>query len=118
MNSGVCIYQEVKNMRKLLMVSLFCCLLAATSLLLPACEGVKKEGKLPTYHVGDTWTWSYAMDGTTYTLTEEVTGEETVEGRVCYVIDMSFNPVISYTQGGVVSTITSMTYWGDKATGS
>jgi hypothetical protein len=43
--------------------------------------------------------------------------EETVDGRDCYVIDMEFDPVISYTQDGGVSTVTSMRYWGDKATG-
>jgi hypothetical protein len=103
-------------MRKVLVTSLFCCLLVATSLLLPACEEVKEEGQLPTHHVGDRWTWSYVMEGTTYTFTEEVTGEETVEGRDCYVVDMSFDPVMTSTHDGVVYTTTSMTYWGDKAT--
>lgn len=74
------------------------------------------EGQLPTMEVGDKWVWSYVMEETTYTLTEEIIGEETVEGRDCYVIDMSFDPVISYTRDDVVSTVTSMKYWGDKAT--
>jgi hypothetical protein len=78
---------------------------------------VEQAGRLPTSEVGDKWVWSYVMDGTTYTLTEEVIGEEMVDGRDCYVIDMSFDPVMSYTQDGVVSTITSHKYWADKATG-
>lgn len=105
-------------MKKVLGVLLVFCLLGATSLLLPAClEEGTPEGQLPTSEVGDGWVWSYAMEETTYTLTEEITGEETVEDRDCYVIDMSFDPVMSHTQDGVVSTMTSMTYWGDKATG-
>ena len=103
-------------MKKVLGVLLVFCLLGATSFLLPACLE-EEEGQLPTWEVGDEWVWSYAMDDTTATLTEEVTGEETVEGRDCYVLDMSFDPVMTHTQDGVVSTITSMTYWGDKATG-
>ncbi len=57
------------------------------------------------------------MDETTYTLTEEVTGEETVDGRDCCVLEMSFDLVISHTYDGVVYTVTSMKYWADKATG-
>jgi len=102
-------------MKKILGVLLVSCLLVATPLLLPAC--VTKEGQLPTWEIEDKWVWSYVMDGTTATLTEEVTGEETVEGRVCYVIEMSFDPVISSTHDGVVYTTTVMKYWNDKATG-
>jgi hypothetical protein len=102
--------------KKVLGVLLVFCLLAATPLLLPACEEEEEEGQLPTWEVGDQWVWSYAMDGTTATLTEEITGEETVAGRDCYIFDMSFDPVMSYTQDDVVSTITSMKYWADKAT--
>jgi len=110
-------------MKKVLGVLLVLCLLAATSLLLPACqekggeEEEAPEGQLPTYQVGDRWVWSYVMEETTSTLTEEVTGEETVEGRDCYVIDMSFDPVMSSTHNDVVYTMTGMKYWGDKATG-
>ena len=105
-------------MRKVLGVLLVFCLLAATPLLLPACAEEEEvvEGQLPTYQVGDQWVWSYVMYETTYTLTDEVTGEETVEGRDCYVIDMLFDPVMSETYDDVVSTITSMKYWSDKAT--
>lgn len=56
------------------------------------------------------------MGETTYTLSEEVIGEETVEGQDCYVIDMSFDPTISWPAGDAVSTITGMKYWADKAT--
>jgi len=105
-------------MKKVLGILLVFCLLAATSLLLPAClEEGTPEGQLPTFQVGDKWVWSYAMDGTTSLMTEEVIGEETVEGRDCYVLDMSFDPVMTHTQDGVVSTMTSMEYWADKATG-
>jgi len=106
-------------MKKVLGVLLVLCLLAATPLLLPACQEKEEapEGQLPTYKVGDEWVWSYVMNGITYTLTEEVIEEETVGGRACYVVDMSFDPVISYTQDDVVSTITSHKYWMDKATG-
>jgi hypothetical protein len=75
------------------------------------------EGQLPTSHVGDQWVWTYVMGEATSTLTEEVIGEETVESRDCYVIDMSFDPVMSSTHDSVVYTITNMKYWADKATG-
>ena len=106
-------------MKRVLGVLLVFCLLGATSLLLPACleEEGAPEGQLPTLQVGDQWVWSYVMDETTYTLTEEITREETVEGRDCYVLDMSFDPVMSSTHDGVVYTTTGMKYWGDKATG-
>jgi len=106
-------------MKKVLGVLLIFCLLAAVPFLLPACveEEGAPEGQLPTLQVGDQWVFSYVMDGTTATLTEEIIGEETVEGRDCYVLDMSFDPVMSGTQDNVVYTITSMKYWVDKATG-
>ena len=105
-------------MKKVLGVLLVFCLLAATSLLLPACqEEGALEGQLPTMQVGDQWVFSYVMGETTATLTEEITGEETVEGRDCYVTDMSFDPVMSSTHDGVVYTTIGMKYWGDKATG-
>jgi len=76
-----------------------------------------REGQLPTCQLGDKWVWSYVMGETTSTLTQEVIGEETVEGRNCYVIDMSFDPPSSWTYDDVVCTATSMKHWADKATG-
>ena len=46
-------------------------------------EEEEEEGQLPTFQVGDQWVWSYVQDGTTSMLTEEIIGEETVEGRDC-----------------------------------
>ena len=104
-------------MKKALSVLLVFSLLAATSFLLPACQEEEPGGQLPVLQVGDKWVWSFVMEETDYTLTEEVTGEEMVEGRDCYAIDMSFDPVISYTHDDVVYTTTSMTHWMDKVTG-
>jgi hypothetical protein len=110
-------------MKKMLGVLLVFSLLGAISFSLSACQEQEKggekapEGQLPVLQVGDKWVWNYVMDGKTYNLTEEVTGEEMVEGRDCYVINMLFDPVMTSTQGGVVYTATSMKYWADKATG-
>jgi hypothetical protein len=108
--------KEAKAMRKVLGVLLVFCLLAATPLLLPACAEEELEGQLPTHQAGDQWVWSYTEDETTYTLTEEITGEETVEGRDCYVTEMVFDPLLSWTSDDVVVTVTSNTYWSDKDT--
>jgi hypothetical protein len=112
-------------MKRVIAVLLVGCLLAALPFTVTACKddgdnggnGTPSGGKLPDYEVGDTWVWDYVMYGTNYTLTEEIIGEETVEGRDCYVTDMSFDPVLSFPQAEGESTITGMTYWGDKATG-
>jgi len=86
-----------------------------------ACESCLRpaEGQLPTYNVEDTWTWTYVYPGTQteFTMTEAVTGEETVGGRDCYVIDMSFDPAMSWPgEDTTTCTMTGMTYWQDKAT--
>lgn len=106
-------------------VLLVLCLLAAMSFLLPSCVEEEEvaapkeeapEGQLPTMQVGDQWVWSYIMGETTSTLTEEIIGEETVEGRDCFVTNMLFDPVMSATQDGVVYTTAGMKYWSDKTT--
>jgi hypothetical protein len=83
----------------------------------PGGEEEAQEGQLPTWQVGDQWVWSYVQDSMTSILSEEVIGEETVEGRVCYIVDMSFDPVMSWTQGDVECAVTSMKYWSDRDTG-
>ena len=108
-------------MKKALTGLLVLCLLAAAPFAFTACgggdgDGTPSGGQLPDIEVGDTWVFSYMMQGADSTLTEEIVGEERVEDRDCYVIDMSFDPPLSFPQGGGVSTITGMTYWGDKAT--
>lgn len=78
---------------------------------------VDQAGLLPRWEAGDKWIWSYMVDETTYTLTEEIIEEEVVEGRDCYIIEMLFDPLLSYSHSEEVSTITSMRYWQDKTTG-
>jgi hypothetical protein len=117
-------------MKKVLMLLVVVSLIAAVPFLFPACAVEESgetgateeteaapEGQLPVFKVGDTWTWSYDMSGTTYTLTETVTGSETVEGHDCYVIDMLFDPAISSVHDEVVYTVIKMTYWADKMSG-
>jgi hypothetical protein len=105
-------------MKKALTILLCGCLLAAMPLAFAACDGeVIPAGELPDYELGDTWVWHYAMQGESTTLTEEVMGEEVFEGRDCYILHMSFDPVLVFQQPEGASTITSMKYWSDKATG-
>jgi len=111
-------------MKKALGVLLVGCLLAALPFAFVACGGdggganggATTEGQLPTFETGDIWTWSYRVQGADSVLTEEVIGEEIMEGRDCYVLDMTFDPPLTFAQEGGESTIDGMTYWGDKAT--
>jgi hypothetical protein len=112
-------------MKKVIAVLLVGCLLAALPFSFTACKddgggnggnGAPTGGQLPSLEVGDQWVWHYTMQGVDATLTQEITGEEIMEGRDCYVIDMSFDPLLTFPQAEGVSTITDMTYWTDKAT--
>jgi hypothetical protein len=109
-------------MKKALGVLLVGCLLAALPFAFVACGGdgggggATTEGQLPTFETGDIWTWHYTVQGMDSVLTEEVIGEEEMEGRDCYVLDMSFEPPLTFAEAEGESTITGMTYWGDKAT--
>jgi hypothetical protein len=110
-------------MKKALGVLLVGCLLAALPFALVACGGdggadggAATEGQLPTFEMGDTWVFSYMVGGADSTLTEEVIGEEEMGGRECYVLDMTFDPPLTYAQTEGESIVTGMTYWGDKAT--
>jgi hypothetical protein len=105
-------------MKKALTMLLVGCLLAATPLAFTACDGeATPAGELPDYELGDTWVWDYTMQGENTVLTEEVMGEEVFEGRDCYILHMSFDPVLVFEQPEGTSIVTSMKYWGDKATG-
>jgi len=88
-------------MKKVLGVILALFLIVTASLVFSACQEDKEpEGQLPVLQVGDQWVWQYEMEGKSYTLTEEVIGEENVEGRDCYVIEMAFDPVMTSTHEG------------------
>jgi hypothetical protein len=120
--------KEVSVMKKVIVVLLVCCLLAALPFTVTACKdeadgdgnggnGTLTGGQLPDYEIGYTWTWDYMMYETTTTLTEEVIGEEMVEGRDCYILNMALDPAVSFIQAGGETVITGMKYWADKATG-
>ena len=113
-NGGAVRFMVRKN--GMLRMLLAFCLMVAMLFLLPACAE-EPEGQLPTLQLGDKWVWTYVMGETTSTLTQEVIGEETVEDRNCYVIDMSFDPPSTWTYDDVVCTATSSKHWADKATG-
>jgi hypothetical protein len=51
-----------------------------------------KEGALPTLHIGDQWVFRMIEEGTAYTMTKTVTGEEEVNGKDCYVVQVTFDP--------------------------
>lgn len=51
-----------------------------------------KQGQLPTYEVGDTWTYEESYEGSYYSVTFEVTGESRVDGRDCWTIRQTYDP--------------------------
>lgn len=51
-----------------------------------------KEGVYNNLTIGDKWVYEYVSKGITYTRTDYIIGEETVNGIDCYVIRQTFDP--------------------------
>lgn len=92
-------------MKKAIILPIIIALLVAVPL---AGCAEEKEGVLPHYAVGNYWTYRWVQDAAEYTLTQEVTGEEVVEGKNCYAMDWTYEPPM----GGM----STMNYWVDKET--
>jgi len=66
-----------------------------------ACDKAK-EGELPTLKVGDQWVYEMVSEGVEYAVTWEVTDEDVIEGKDCYVIEWHFDPAF----GGIFDSLT------------
>jgi hypothetical protein len=88
-------------MQKLLSASIVMVLVVA-GMFASGCGGSdsEKEGTLPSLQVGDTWVSKITSDSFEHTMTMEITGEDTTEGRETYVIKGSFEPPVE----GVIGT--------------
>jgi len=98
---------------KTLVVSLLLVLLCAWAA--PGCGGnggTSKEAELPILEVGDKWVYQWVTNTTQSTCTMEMKGEDTVNGKDCYVLQLSFDPPLSpgltALCGGCVSDGTQM----------
>jgi hypothetical protein len=71
---------------------------------------VKEWEGVPTHNVGDTWTYRVMLYDTAYTMIAEVTGEDVMDRRECYVVEASFDaPLEGFEVNSAVAKI-------DKAT--
>ena len=61
----------------------------------------KLNGALPSFAIGDKWVSLWHSQGNDYTVTSVITGEETVNGIACWVMEKTFDP--EYL-GSLVST--------------
>ncbi|MBM3155993.1 MAG: hypothetical protein FJ004_01750 [Chloroflexi bacterium] len=67
------------------------------------------EGLLPTLYAGDTWVFREVHKGIEYIKTERMMREENIEGKVCYVMQVTYDPPLD-------GWIYEETKWIDKAT--
>jgi hypothetical protein len=66
-------------------------------------------GLLPTLYAGDTWVFREVYKGIEYIKAETILGEESMEGKVCYVMQVTYDPPLD-------GWIYEETRWIDKAT--
>lgn len=59
-------------------------------------------GTLPQFAIGDKWISKWVTEGKEYTITAEVTGEETFNGVDCWVMETAFDPPY---MDSVISTV-------------
>jgi len=85
-------------MKQTLAIGLVLLLLAGTLAAVGCANGQGGNGKqadLPTLDVGNKWVYQWLTNTTQSTCTMEVTGEDTKDGKDCYVLDVSFAPPLS-----------------------
>jgi len=64
----------------------------------------RDPGALPELAVGDTWTTRGPVEGEMYTMVQTVTGTDVIDGKECYVLDISMDPPMF----GLIDTVTAM----------
>ena len=69
----------------------------------------EKEGVLPSLEVGDTWVQKVISDGIEYTMTTDIIGEDTTEGRETYVVKLSVEPPFEGLLGALEGKIDKLT---------
>jgi hypothetical protein len=89
------------------LIAVFLVLILAVSLIVTSACG--SQALPPKLYVGDQWIYKQIQGNTTYTRTERIVGEETIEGKACYVVNVVFSPPLQGWVGGY-------TEWRDKAT--
>lgn len=95
------------------LLSVFVALLVASVAIVGAacCPPAEEEGALPTLHVGDHWVYKMTSDPYLYTWTVEVTGQETIDGRDCYVVDALIHPPVKGVVTDIRCWIQKDTFW-------
>ena len=56
---------------------------------------IEKQGGLPTLKIGDQWAVQFSSEGTMYTVTSEVIGEDTIVEDTVYLVQRSIVPSTS-----------------------
>ena len=77
-------------MKTKILVSLVLVLVFLASALAGCAPSV--NGDMPKYAVGDTWVSRWITEGSTYTVTTIVTGEQVVNGKNCWIFTTTFDP--------------------------
>ena len=79
------------------------------------CGVVRASGELPTWTVGDSWLFINVVNGTSYDLNQTVTGEATIRGIDCYVLNLTYEPDTPYA-ATANPLDNDMLVWIDKST--
>ena len=77
------------------------------------CGGGKGEvvkAELPILEVGNKWVYKWVAEDIDYTCTIEVTGEDTVDGKDCYITQWSFEPALEGVANSATVHIEKATY--------
>ena len=104
-------------MKKLLISLLAALLILGTVFSGIACNSTDNVlGELPTLNIGDTWIveFTYEGDSSTCTCIIEVTGEDTIDGKDCYIMEWSYTPSLFGYMENMVSYLNKTTYEWDK----
>ena len=104
-------------MKKILYIALIVTLIVTVAACI-ACDDDGEEEELltaeiPTLKIGDEWVIQIVYGGDSYTGTAEVTGEDNVDGKECYIIETLYNPPFFGFENSVVY-LNKATYESEK----
>jgi len=101
--------RRIAVMLKRTVIAFFLVALMVAAVSVVGCSEAE-QGQLPTYNLGDEWTYEASIDGSDYTISIELMGQDVVDDYDCWVFKETYDPAYMGMSTAIVKYYKSNLY--------